>query len=66
MSDVKVLAHDLSAWDQYAAAALNATIAKSTSPEQAVIVAAELADGLLAERAKRVAAANDYITSKKK
>jgi hypothetical protein len=67
MSDVKMLfANDLSAWDQYAAAALNATIAKSTTPEQAVVVAAELADGMLAERVKRTTAANDYITGKRK
>jgi hypothetical protein len=61
-----LFANDLSAWDQYAAAALTATIQKGTHAEQAVTVAADLADGLLAERNKRLTAANDFITGKKK
>ncbi|WP_285359902.1 hypothetical protein [Pseudomonas sp. fls2-241-TYG-175] len=67
MSDErKLFADEAAAWDQYASAALGATIAASQSPEQAVEVAADLADGLLRERKKRTKAAGDFISGKTK
>ncbi|MFJ2456775.1 hypothetical protein ACIOWK_34660 [Pseudomonas protegens] len=67
MSDERrVFANEAAAWDQYAAAALGATIVGSKSSEQAVQVAADLADGLLRERQKRTKAAGDYLSSKTK
>lgn len=49
----KLSASEADVWDIYVAAAINATINDSTSPEQAVDVAANLADRLLEERQKR-------------
>ncbi|WP_313043123.1 hypothetical protein [Pseudomonas sp.] len=49
----KLSASEADVWDIYVAAAFNATINDSTSPEQAVDVAANLADRLLEERRKR-------------
>ena len=49
----KLSASEADVWDIYVAAAINATINDSTSPEQAVDVAANLADRLLEERRKR-------------
>lgn len=61
---VKLFQSDTAAWDAFAAAALSATVNGSTSPEQAVSVAAQLADKLLEERAARTKAASDFISGK--
>ncbi len=54
---------DAEAWDVYAAAALSATVKDAESPQQAVAVAAGLADLLLEERQKRRKANTDHILS---
>ncbi|AHF67647.1 hypothetical protein PSCICO_01420 [Pseudomonas cichorii] len=52
---------EIQAWDLYASAALSATIVKAESAEQAVEAAADLADSLLKERAKRIKAAKEHL-----
>lgn len=56
-------AEDAEAWASFAAAALNASVPNSKSPEQAVVVAAELADKMLEELRARRKAYSDYISS---
>lgn len=57
----KLTTSDAEAWDQYAAAALSASVEHSTSPQQAVEVAAELADLMLEQRQIRRKAHSDYM-----
>jgi hypothetical protein len=52
---------EIQAWDRFAAAALNATVAAGEPSEQAVQIAAEMADGLLRERQKRIKAAKEQL-----
>lgn len=62
MSNVPPLfSEQTQAWDRYAAAALSATVNTTESPQQAVDAAAELADGLLKEREKRIKAAKEQL-----
>ncbi|MBI6851659.1 hypothetical protein AAIM60_12455 [Pseudomonas lijiangensis] len=52
---------EIEAWDIYASAALSAFIARGESAEPAVEAAADLADNLLKERAKRIKAAKEHL-----
>lgn len=52
---------EVQAWDLYASAALSAMIANAETAEQAVEAAADLADSLLKERAKRIKAAKEHL-----
>ncbi|GFM51393.1 hypothetical protein [Pseudomonas capsici] len=52
---------DIQAWDLYASAALSALIARGESAEPAVEAAADLADNLLKERARRIKAAKEHL-----
>ncbi|MCD5995812.1 hypothetical protein KDX38_19220 [Pseudomonas sp. CDFA 602] len=62
MSNVPPLFIDeVLAWDSFAAAALGAAIKQASSPEQAVEAAADMADKLVKERAKRIKAAKEQL-----
>lgn len=62
----KVFPNQIEAWDQYAAAALQALVVKDDySAAQITVKAAEFADQLLEQRNARTNAANDYITNTK-
>lgn len=60
---IRLNAQDAETWASFAAAALTATVSNSTSPEQAVVVAAELADKMFEELQARRKAYSDYIGS---
>ncbi len=50
---LKLSSEDAKSWDAYAAAALAVAMPDAESPEQAVAVAVQLADLLMAERKAR-------------
>jgi hypothetical protein len=58
-------AEEAIAWDSYAAASIGGTLNSSNSPQQAVAVAVQLADLLLAERRARLKKAGSFLTTKK-
>ncbi len=59
----RLSAQDTEAWASFAAAALTASVPNSKSPEQAVAVAAEVADMMLEALQARRKAHSDYISS---
>lgn len=52
---------EIQAWDRYAAAALGGLGAQGQPCEKTVQAAAELADGMLRERQKRIKAAKEQL-----
>ena len=52
---------EVQAWDRYAAAALSAVADRAEPCEKVVQAAAELADGMLRERQKRIKAAKEQL-----